>query len=164
MIKDTSSSEPLRNTQKETQEMSTTYQLDQLVRLQGLKNASYNGKLAIVRHFPSAELCCNGRYRVRLMENFNQYIDVKPENIQHACARCHKGGENLLYCGKCRNARYCDANCQRLDWLRHKDECLHCVSSRDASKNPLLLAVGGENFELVCSDFLSYVFLLLQSV
>ena len=74
--------------------------MDQLVHLKGLNHAAYNGKLARVTHFESMELCCNGRYRVRMIDAvsppLNEYVDVKPENMQHACTRCHKGGEKLM--------------------------------------------------------------------
>ena len=124
--------------------MSSSFQLGQLVRLKGLNNAAYNGKLAQIGPFPSAELCCNGRYRVELIDEvappLRQSVDVKPENMEHACKRCHKGGEKLLFCGKCKHVRYCDRECQRIDWERHKKECGSCGFDRDATKNPLMLA------------------------
>ena len=124
--------------------MSTNYQCNQLVRLRGLNNASYNGKLARVLFFPSAEVCCNGRYRVKFIDEVAppllQSVDVKPENMEHACQRCHKGGEKLMFCAKCKNARYCDRECQRIDWENHKELCRSCGFARDTSKNPLYLA------------------------
>ena len=131
--------------------MSNTFQLDQLIRLKNLCNESYNGKLAKLGLFPTAELCCNGRHRVELIDEVAppllQELSVKPENMEHACQRCHNGGESLLYCGKCRHARYCDGECQRLDWKRHKKECGSCGSARDVSKNPLILAIMGGDLE-----------------
>ena len=126
--------------------MSTTsYQLLQLVRLKDLNNAPYNGKLARVAYFPSFKLCCNGRYRIQLIDEVAppllSELSVKPENMEHVCIRCHKGGEKLLLCGKCRYALYCDRECQRIDWGRHIEECRNCSHARDASKNPLYLAV-----------------------
>ena len=116
-----------------------------MVRLKGLNNASYNGKLAKIELFPSFELFCNGRYLVELIDEVTspllRVLSVKPENLEHVCVRCHKGGEKLLLCGKCRHALYCDRECQRIDWGRHKDECRTCGHARDATKNSLYLAV-----------------------
>ena len=121
--------------------MSTKFQFGQTIRLKGLNNAIHNGKVACVENFPTHELCSNGRYRVKLIDVMKT-VDVKTENMELACIRCHKGGENLMYCGKCRHARYCDRECQRIDWERHKRECAKCSLDRDLSKNPLLLAAG----------------------
>ena len=131
-----------------------SFQIRQMVRFKGLNNAPlYNGKLAIVRAFPSLEMCCNGRYRVQLTHNVAsplvRELSVKPENMEHVCVHCYKGGEKLLYCAKCRHAFYCDRECQRLDWERHKKECGSCSHTRDVSKNPLMLAVAGGDLGLV---------------
>ena len=129
------------------------YQLGQFVRLKGLTNVLFNDKLGRVGPFPSSELCCNGRYRVILIGEVAppllRELSVKPENLEHACTRCHKGGEKLLSCGKCRHALYCDRECQRMDWERHKTECRSCGHARDATKNPLILAVEAGNMGLV---------------
>ena len=134
--------------------MSTTnFQVRQLIRLRNLNNASYNGKLGEIGLFPSGEVCCYGRYRVDLIDevapSLCPRVDVKPENLEHACRRCHKGGDNLMFCGSCRNTRYCDIECQRIDWERHKEECMRCAIARNVSKNPLIPAIVGANFLLV---------------
>lgn len=131
----------------------SSFQLHQLVRLKGLKYAAYNGKIARVHIFPSNEFCRNGRYRIKLLDivapPLQQFIDIKPENMDHVCQRCLKSGENLLYCGKCKCTRYCDRECQRIDWERHKKECDSCGLGRDLSKNPLIPAVVNGDFGLV---------------
>ena len=133
--------------------MSMNYQFNQLVRLKGLNNASYNGKLGRIFSFSAGELCCNGRYCVQLIgwvaPPLLRELSVKPENVEHACTRCHKGGEKLLFCGKCKNATYCTRECQRIDWERHKEECDNCVISRDASKYPLIAAITVGDLERV---------------
>ena len=48
--------------------MSHHFQLHQMVRLKGLNNTLYNGKLARVRFFPTSEVFYNGRYRVDLID------------------------------------------------------------------------------------------------
>ena len=133
--------------------MSTNYQFRQLIRLKGLNNTIYNGKLAKVTIFPSSGVCRNGRYHVELMDevvpSLRKFIEVKPENMEHACQCCHKAGENLMFCGKCKNARYCDRECQRIDWETHKKECRECGHARNVTKNPLIPAIVSGNFELV---------------
>ena len=39
------------------------------------------------------------------------------------CAACGKGGEGLKECNRCKLVKYCNANCQRAHWSKHKKEC-----------------------------------------
>jgi hypothetical protein len=44
-----------------------------------------------------------------------------------SCSQCFKEpapGHPLRFCGRCKNAQYCDVNCQRADWARHKQTCM----------------------------------------
>ncbi|KAF2793232.1 hypothetical protein K505DRAFT_417911 [Melanomma pulvis-pyrius CBS 109.77] len=45
----------------------------------------------------------------------------------HGCWACGKektnNGRALLSCGKCHQAKYCSADCQRADWTLHKSHC-----------------------------------------
>ena len=42
----------------------------------------------------------------------------------HCCAECGKeGGATLKVCKSCMFAKYCNANCQRNHWKKHKKEC-----------------------------------------
>ncbi|KAK7062156.1 hypothetical protein R3P38DRAFT_2833735 [Favolaschia claudopus] len=41
---------------------------------------------------------------------------LKPES-------CNRDGEKLKTCARCKIARYCDAQCQKKDWPRHKLRC-----------------------------------------
>ena len=134
--------------------MSINYQYGQLVRLKGLNNATYNSKLARIELFPSNKnVSCNGRYRIQLMDevtlSLGQFVNVKPENLDHACTHCHKSGEKLMFCAKCKNAMYCDRECQRIDWEKHKKDCTCCSVQRDMTRNPLLPAIAGNDLRLV---------------
>ena len=121
-----------------------SFRHDQFVRLQCLSNAMYNGLLGRILSFSSG-VCHNGRYCVELIGDIApqllRTLQVKPENIVHVCRHCLKGGEKLLFCAKCRHSRYCDQNCQKLDWARHKEECVSCGQSRDMTNNPLIIPI-----------------------
>eukprot|EP00164_Ancoracysta_twista_P008132 GFYU01011679.1.p1 GENE.GFYU01011679.1~~GFYU01011679.1.p1 ORF type:complete len:228 (-),score=36.11 GFYU01011679.1:72-755(-) len=43
------------------------------------------------------------------------------------CTNCGKSAENLLRCAKCKNAFYCDRDCQKSDWKYHKRVCGNAV-------------------------------------
>jgi len=47
-------------------------------------------------------------------------ILVQPHHMQHACEYCFVASAALMMCGKCKTAHYCNAECQRADWARHK--------------------------------------------
>ena len=121
-----------------------------MVRLKHLVHG-YEGKLAHVLLFPSLELCCNGRYRVELIDRIAPHLlrelSVKPENMEKVCTHCHKNGDKLLSCGKCGHATYCTRECQCFDWGRHKEEC--GSFSRDTARNPLMLPVRRGDLRLV---------------
>ena len=34
-----------------------------------------------------------------------------------------KATANLKLCSKCKNVRYCSVDCQRIDWINHKQQC-----------------------------------------
>jgi len=39
------------------------------------------------------------------------------------CATCKRCADDLLMCRGCRLLRYCNAQCQRTDWARHRAQC-----------------------------------------
>ena len=77
-----------------------------LVRVHGLNNAAYNGRLGKV--VDVSDLDTTGRLLVQLQEEVRppllQEIKIKPENMLTACSRCHKAGDKRQFCGKCRVA------------------------------------------------------------
>ena len=47
-----------------------------------------------------------------------------------ACGRLPTGTEKLLYCGACKQVRYCDSTCQKKHWKAgHKSECCKLQNS-----------------------------------
>jgi hypothetical protein len=117
------------------------------VRLQGLSNIAYNGKLARIESLSADE--DTGRYLVELQDaspQLSSKFSVKPENMVRACDCCHQSGAaTMQYCGKCKNAAYCNAECQRSDWTRHKIDCNKMSSQRQFVKSPIFLAVVSGN-------------------
>ena len=121
------------------------FKYNNLVRLQGL-NKAYNGKLARIQSISADET--TGRYRVELhvdehvASTLSRRMLVKPENMLRACDCCRlAGAATMQYCGRCKNAAYCNAECQRSDWTRHKVDCSNMNAQRQIVKSPLILAV-----------------------
>jgi hypothetical protein len=115
------------------------------VRLHGLNNAAYAGKLAIIKSISADENA--GRYLVEVVvgeviaSTLSREILVEPENMVRACDGCHlAGAATMQYCGRCKNAAYCNAECQRNDWKRHKVDCREMNCQRQIMKSPLHLA------------------------
>lgn len=41
----------------------------------------------------------------------------------NCCQACYKTPDKLLSCSRCKNARYCNEECQKKDWPHHKEPC-----------------------------------------
>jgi len=39
------------------------------------------------------------------------------------CGHCAREGSDLLLCARCKSKHYCNADCQKADWLEHKKVC-----------------------------------------
>ena len=82
------------------------HKIGSLVRLHGLSNVAYNGRLGQVIDIEDLET--TGRLLVELLEETQvhppllQQIKIKPENMQTACSHCHNAGDKMQFCGKCR--------------------------------------------------------------
>ena len=69
------------------------------------------------------------------------------------CAACGKAGDNLKACTSCKQVKYCNRNCQKLHWPKHKKECKHLA---DSSNNIDNVSDGINNINL--SDSISASF------
>ena len=45
------------------------------------------------------------------------------------CAACGKAGDNLKGCTSCKQVKYCNRDCQKLHWPKHKKECKQLADS-----------------------------------
>lgn len=48
------------------------------------------------------------------------YFDV---NFNNNCSNCNKYSSNIVICSNCKFSYYCDKNCQKEDWNKHKFYC-----------------------------------------
>lgn len=48
----------------------------------------------------------------------------KVQDDMHFCSYCSRSSANLKRCGQCREAYYCNADCQTKDWARHRMNCI----------------------------------------
>jgi hypothetical protein len=100
--------------------IATGFHPRQLVRLKGLRNVALNDKLAEVR----SVLQDDERHEISLYDDDRSKImKVKPMNMMHACSYCHDAGREQIRCCHCTAAAYCDLECERNDWNRHKNDC-----------------------------------------
>ena len=54
------------------------------------------------------------------------------------CFQCGKHGHDLKKCGQCSQAYYCDADCQRKHWRKHKPVCQAAVAALGSILFPVL--------------------------
>ena len=82
------------------------HKIGSLVRVHGLKNEAYNGRLGQIVDVSALET--TGRLTVKLHDQVRppllQQIKIKPENMVTACTHCHKAGDKMQFCSKCRVA------------------------------------------------------------
>ena len=82
------------------------HKIGSLVQVHGLNNAAYNGRLGKI--ISVSELETTGRLTVELKDQVHspllQKVKVKPENMSTACSHCHKAGDKMQFCSKCRVA------------------------------------------------------------
>jgi hypothetical protein len=109
-----------------------TFRRNHLVRLHGFDHAALDGKLVrIESHVDDA----TGKFEVAFLNDQARppiplvparRMLIKPEHFSHACEYCLAVGSaavdggRLQMCGRCKTARYCNAECQRADWARNR--------------------------------------------
>lgn len=71
--------------------------------------------LRAVRHFAVGEL-------VFACPAYSYVLTVNERGAH--CEHCFTRREDLFKCGKCKQAYYCNIDCQRGDWSMHKPECV----------------------------------------
>ena len=92
----------------------------QLVRLRGMRKVALDNTLAEVR----SVLQDDGRHEISLYDDVQcKLMKIEPMNMVHACSYCHDAGRVEMRCSQCTVAVYCNAECQRNDWNRHKHDC-----------------------------------------
>lgn len=64
-------------------------------------------------------------------------INREVEDIARQCATCRKKDPARSYkkCSRCLTAYYCQPECQKADWLRHKPECTRIANEVKKSKD-----------------------------
>jgi len=115
--------------------MSTTikpFRHGHLARLHGFNDPTLDGKLVRVKRFyvefganPCEFLDDSTRPPVPMI-SVPMMLMVQPQHMKHACEYCLVASATLMICGKCKTSHYCNAECQRADWARHKEK--DCVA------------------------------------
>lgn len=62
---------------------------------------------------------------------------VKANMARDECRKCQRPGAGVFRCTACKIARYCDKECQRLDWDDHKAVCALDRIAHETVKNVL---------------------------
>ena len=65
------------------------------------------------------------KYRQLLPLHLNYPAEEMISNAMfNLCNHCKKHKADLKQCVRCKIALYCDANCQKADWRKHKVTCI----------------------------------------
>ena len=127
-----------------------TFRFNHLVRLRGFNHIALDGKLVRIESNIIEE---TGKFGVIFLDDRarppvpvfpHKLMWIAPVNLLHACEFCLVAasstvdGGRLQMCGQCKTARYCNAECQRADWARHKQpDCLQFCYDRGKDMFPL---------------------------
>jgi hypothetical protein len=49
----------------------------------------------------------------------------------YGCLYCKKLSDKMYHCGNCKIAQYCNKDCQKNDWISHKEKCQIILISRN---------------------------------
>ncbi|MCP3660676.1 MAG: zinc finger MYND domain-containing protein [Bacteroidetes bacterium] len=69
-------------------------------------------------------------------------------NNKYKCNYCNKYSNKSLKCSRCFKVNYCDTNCQRNDWKRHKKEC------KRSNKSVIKTAARKNNIDEKSKDYI----------
>jgi hypothetical protein len=64
---------------------------------------------------------CNVRCNTRAEEELASVLKLKEQCV--ICASCLKRQGTMARCGQCHITRYCSKDCQKKDWVKHKQMC-----------------------------------------
>jgi len=125
----------------------------EMVRLCGFNHPGLDGKLArVASKDPSS-----GKATVEMIDEKDtrtpttkkQAMACKPDNLVHACLRCHVaatgGNVRKTTCTTCKTAHYCSSGCSQQDASRHveQQECAAFVQAQAKAHAAVLSALGG---------------------
>ena len=109
-----------------------TFRRNHLVRLRGFNHNALDDKLVRIA---SKLKEATGKFDVVFLDDQARppvpvvparRMPITPEHFIHTCEYClvaasaAVNGGRLEMCGRCKTVRYCNAECQRADWARHK--------------------------------------------
>ncbi|XP_070538595.1 uncharacterized protein [Ptychodera flava] len=57
-------------------------------------------------------------------DKFRHEVECKYAKKLHACSACGKETSSAKLCSACLSARYCNKDCQKKHWPKHKDACV----------------------------------------
>ena len=126
-----------------------TFRRNHLVRLRRFNHVVLDGKLVRIK---SNNDEATGKFEVAFLDDQARppvplvparRMPIAPEHFIHACEFClvvapAADGGKLQMCGRCKTARYCNTECQRADWARHKvGDCYRFSHARGIDMLPL---------------------------
>jgi len=62
---------------------------------------------------------------------------VQGAELCNTCSSRAEPGSKLLKCSRCRNAFYCNKECQQADWCQHSKSCIKLKGTGKARKGPM---------------------------
>ena len=65
---------------------------------------------------------------------------IQPVTILQQCYTCHKKKKKLSKCSSCHAISYCWRKCQKVDWPRHKENCVPVMVTEVGEKGRGLVA------------------------